>query len=188
MKVKNLIGALVLGISGASLASVEDPGFYVGSGLGEAEAQDASEYGLSNDTDTAFRIYGGYEFSRLLTAEIGYLNLGDYTGTIPSIEGPAATRVELDGFSIGLRPQIALNENWFAQVQIGVFLWEADAQVRSPVGIIRANDDGEDPYYGLGFGRSFGPSWQVSGEWTRFETDESDVDFINLALTYRIGR
>ena len=97
----------------------------------------------------------------LLTAEIGYVDLGNYRGTIPTIEGPASTRVDLDGFSVGLRPQFALNDDWFAQAQIGAFLWEADASVRTPLGNFRTEEHGEDPCYGIGIGRSFGPSWQA---------------------------
>ena len=188
MNVKNLIGAVVLGLSASAMAAVEDPGFYVGTGLGEAEARDAAEFGLSDDTDTAFRVYGGYTFSPLLTAEVGYLDLGEYRGEVPGIGGPATTRVDLDGFTLGMRPQLALNQHWYAQAQVGLFLWDSDAVIDTSLGSVRESDDGEDLYYGLGIGRDLGSAWQVSGEWTRFETDASDVDFLNLSLTYRIGQ
>lgn len=179
---------MILGWSGATLASTENHGFYFGSAVGRAEAQDVEQLGLFDDTETGYRLYGGYEFTRLLSIELGYVNLGEFSGTIPSIEGPIETEIDLDGFSIGLRPQFALNENWYAQAQAGLFVWESDASIDAPIGFIRESADGEDAYYGLGIGRNLGPNWQISGEWTRYETDESDADFINLAMTWRMDR
>ncbi len=188
MNVNKLLAAAILGVSGAAMAATEDRGFYFGTGLGEAEANDAAEFGLTDDSDTAFRLFAGYDFSRYLAAEAGYLDFGTYRGSIPTIEGPARTRVGLDGFSIGLRPQVALGKDWFVQAQAGALLWDSSAVVNGGIGRFREKADGTDPYYGIGIGRSFGPSWRVSGEWTRFETDDSDVDFLNVAMTYRIGR
>lgn len=188
MNAKILLTISVLGLSGAALAATEDRGFYFGTGAGEAEAKDAEDFGLRDDTETAFRLFGGYEFSRYLAAEVGYVDFGHYSGSIPTIEGPARTRIGLDGFSVGLRPQLELGRNWFVQAQLGAFIWDADAVVDGAIGRFRETDNGKDPYWGIGVGRSFAGTWRLSGEWTRFETDESDVDFLNLAMSYRIGK
>ena len=56
-------------------------GFYVGGSFGSATAKDActglSGSGIScDDTDTAWRILGGYQINRNFAAELGYHNLG----------------------------------------------------------------------------------------------------------------
>ncbi len=184
MNMKILLTVLLLGISGAAMAAAEDRGFYFGTAVGEGDVDDDGDFGLTDDDSTSFRIFGGYEFSRYLAAEVGYLDFGSFNGSIPTIEGPARTRVELDGFSVGLRPQYLFGNDWFVQAQVGAFFWDADARVSGAIGTFRESESDEDLYYGLGFGRYFGKSWRLSAEWTRFETDESDVDFLNVAMSY----
>ncbi len=185
---KTLLTLLVLGLSGAALAATEDRGFYFGTAVGQADADNAAEFGFRDDSHSAFRLYGGYEFSRYLAAEAGYLDFGTYKGTTPGVGGPATTRLELDGFSIGLRPQFEFGNQWFAQAQVGAFLWDSSSVIRTSLGTTRDNDNGERAYYGLGVGRNFGPTWRLSGEWTRYESKPADVDFLNLAMSYRFGR
>lgn len=185
---KTLLTLLVLGVSGSALAAMEDRGFYIGTGAGEADADDTPELGLTDDTQTAFRLFGGYDFSRYLAAEAGYLDFGTYHGSIPTIEAFAHTRLKLDGFTLGLRPQIALGHDWFAQAQVGAFLWDSKYRLTSPNHTFNDKDNGADAYYGVGVGRNFGPAWRLSGEWTRFETDSSDVDFLNVGMSYRFGK
>ena len=184
---KKLIAFLLIGVSSTSFAA-NNGGFYFGTVFGEAKADDAEEFGLTDDTDGAWRVYGGYEFNRWLAVEAGYVDLGSYNGSIPSIEGPVATRVELDGFTLGVRPQYVFSNDWFIQGQAGVLFWDADARLSGGFSGLELGEDGEDPYYGVGFGKYIGKSWRLSAEWTRFETDESEADFLGLALNYRFGK
>lgn len=185
---KTFFLALFVLFSTSALANNNDSGFYVGAGLGQAEVDDAGEYGLTDDSDTAYRAYGGYDFNSWLALEVGYMDFGSYHGSAPSIEGPIEAKVSLDGWTAGLRPQIMLGSDWFIQAQLGYLFWDADARISGGSISAEFSEDGEDPYYGIGFGRNLGKAWRLSAEWTRYESDDADIDFLNLALNYRFGR
>jgi len=68
---------------------------YVGASVGQADYKDGcqgvSGPGIScDDKDTAWRIFGGYQFSRNLAAELGYHNLGEIKAS-NSFNGATAT-------------------------------------------------------------------------------------------------
>lgn len=187
MKTKTLV-FIALGLSLGSAASVAtDSGFYMGTGVGQSDVSRANEFGITDDTDTAFRVYGGYQFNRWIAAEAAYIDFGSFTGGIPSVEGPIRTRLDADGYTIGLRPQVDFGSRWFAQAQAGALFWDAKARLSGAGFDQRFSDHGEDAYYGLGVGRHVGNNWRVSAEWTRFDTD-SDVDLMNLSLSGRFGK
>lgn len=188
MKTLNIVFYALVLTSGGAFGASNERGFYLGSGVGESNVSNAAANGITDDTDTAFRVYGGYQFNRWIAAEAGYVDFGRFTGEVPSIEGPINTRLDADGFTLGLRPQVSLGSKWFAQAQAGVLFWDATARFQGDGFSQRFSDDGEDPYYGLGIGRYLGNNWRASAEWTRYDTDDSDVDFLNLALSARFGK
>lgn len=185
---KQLLVALLVFFSIPAFANNADSGFYAGVGLGEANVDDAEEYAIDDDSDVAFRVYGGFEFNKWLAFEIGYMDFGSYHGSAPSIEGPIEARVALDSWTASFRPQVMIGSDWFVQAQLGYHFWDADARLSGGSISAEFSEDGEDPFYGIGFGRNFGTDWRLSAEWTRFESDDADIDFLNLALNYRFGR
>ena len=74
-----LAGAAMAGGLAASAAWSQDRGFYVGGSLGRSEMKDScKDVTISCDkTDKAWKIFGGYQFTRRLAAELGYTDLGE---------------------------------------------------------------------------------------------------------------
>jgi opacity protein-like surface antigen len=74
----------VLGIAAASFglpaaAQSTDTGFYVGANVGQSKLKDVCSG--CDDKDTAWRFLGGYQINRNFSAELGYTNLGEFSGT-----------------------------------------------------------------------------------------------------------
>src|SRR5688500_6432922 len=74
---------LVLGLAAAPAVAQEDRGFYLGGSLGSAKSKNTCEgfVGACDDTDTAYKLFGGYQVNRNFGWELAYGYLGDVTGT-----------------------------------------------------------------------------------------------------------
>src|SRR5690606_4871386 len=64
------LAAVLLG--GASLAHAQDTGWYAGVGAGQALVDERGY----DDEDTAFSVFGGYQFHRNFALELGYTDFG----------------------------------------------------------------------------------------------------------------
>src|ERR1041385_8616108 len=86
-------GLVVVGcFANQALAQQPYRGWFAGISAGQSSADIDSSSSLrilgapastlsSDDTDTGFRLYGGYRFNRHLAVEIGYADLGTFTAT-----------------------------------------------------------------------------------------------------------
>jgi OOP family OmpA-OmpF porin len=108
MNNKSLVWAgllAVVSLCGATgIEAADDPVWYVGAGGGRADAKRTSSWGQVADAsllnsgitsstqveshETAWKIFGGYQFNQNWAAEAGYTDLGNYRGT-SSISAPA---------------------------------------------------------------------------------------------------
>src|ERR1041384_2804399 len=86
--------AAMLGCGGA-LAQKQpaDTGWYAGASLGSAD--------LGPDSDTALKIFGGYQINRSFAAEFGYSDLGDVTVGNNSVNASAWDLIGVGKFPLG---------------------------------------------------------------------------------------
>src|SRR5689334_13737483 len=80
MKTKAVIA--LLGLAAFTLPAAAQNAFYAGGSIGQATARDfcngLSGPGVScDDQDTAWKIYGGYQFHPNVAVELGYADLGE---------------------------------------------------------------------------------------------------------------
>ena len=67
----------------AAMAAQADtqPGFYAGAGFGTTEISDDAFDGSNvDDSDTGFKIFGGYTFNENFAVEVSYFDLGEASG------------------------------------------------------------------------------------------------------------
>lgn len=84
MKIKNVIAIAALAGAAFSLpamAQMRMSSAYIGGGIGQSKFKDGCAGGTfpgvsCDDKDTAFRLFGGYQFNRNIAAELGYADLG----------------------------------------------------------------------------------------------------------------
>src|SRR5688500_10262067 len=97
-----IAGLIVAAAAPAALAQDAEPGFYLGGGVGQFNAQiddvdelDDAVEGWDED-DTAYKFFGGYRLNNFLAFELDYINLGEPSGAVvPGLNVDAA----VDGFA-----------------------------------------------------------------------------------------
>jgi OOP family OmpA-OmpF porin len=74
-----------------------------------------------NETDMAYKIFGGYQFNRNIAVEAGYFNLGKFDFTSTTV--PAGTyhgQIKLQGANVDLVGTLPLTQRWSALGRAGI--------------------------------------------------------------------
>lgn len=125
---------LVVGIQ----TSAQADGFYIGAGVYESEVD---EGGLSDD-DTVPAVFVGYTFLDsnflMLSAELGYYDLGEF--------GEGNVDIEADAFTLGGVLSIPIGPIFEIYAKLGVASVEAEVEI----GTFKDDFDDEEAYYGVG--------------------------------------
>ena len=186
---KSLLCLTVILFAVAVPASALENGFYLGGSIGGSslEVQDvAEEFGAFrfSDGDTAFKLFGGFRFLNFLAVEAGYVDLGDPTVVIASIEGDELeVQIGLkgwDAFAVGLLPLGPVD--LFAKV--GVVSWDADIVAVLDDVIDSDSDSGTDAAYGIGVALRLGKvALRAEGEQFKI-ADAEDVYMFSVGATF----
>ena len=173
-KNKMLSTALLAVLAGASAfgAQAADKGFYAGAGVGQSYV-DERDY---DDEDTAFSVFGGYQFNRYFGLEAGYADFGKLE--------PRGNGDELEANSVYLTAvgTVPFTDNFSAYAKAGFQRWDLDTATPSIVG--NDDDSGTDPTYGVGLQYRFTDHLALRGEYSRFEVEDTDLDLAQLQVRY----
>lgn len=161
---------------------------YIGVNLGQSTT-DSCITGTCDDTDTAGKIYGGFEFNEYMAMEVGYVDLGtvDYSA-------PAGTR-ETHGMTIQMLGTLSLNPSFtlLARGGLNILNTEVNGAIAGPSG----NTGDTDVSWSAGVGAQYNitPAAGLRLEWERFfetgssinngGTGEADIDLISVGLVYK---
>ncbi|MGY0560447.1 MULTISPECIES: outer membrane beta-barrel protein [unclassified Luteimonas] len=165
------IGALLLGMAAFS-AQAQDTGFYAGAGVG-AGLVDEGRY---DDEDTAFSVFGGYQFHRNFALEAGYTDFGKLK---PDGGGIALEPSSVYLSAVGILP---FTDKFSGYAKAGLQRWDLDTAIPGLTGTVK--DDGTDPLYGVGLQYRFNDRVALRGEYTRFEMDRIDVDSAQIQVRF----
>lgn len=187
--------------------------WYVGASIGPADAGYSSDalladlaargWTISNvstdDSDTAWKLYTGYEFTDRLSFEVGYANLGEvvtqYSTSVPPNQIDALLRDTVavhpylgEGwFAAGVLRWPFVPNQWSVTARAGLFAWEADIDVdviQGATGSATDKDTGTDGMFGLGIEWHANPQWSVTLEWERYKLNEW-VDVPTVGVRWR---
>jgi OOP family OmpA-OmpF porin len=175
---------------GSAPASSQDAGGYVGFNFGQSKVTDFDCTGATtcDDKDTAFSIFGGYQFNRNFAVEFAYTDLGQTSASAPG----ASARFEVSGIEVTGVGIIPINQDFSLYGKLGIFLWDLD--VAATLGPLSGtlSEDGTDLTYAIGFRYSFAKNLALQAQWQRYKdigdsatTGQSDVDAISLGLLFR---
>ena len=125
---------------------------------------------LFDDSSIGYNAGAGWRFNKWLALDVGYWDFGEFNS---------------DRLGNGVKAEIEPT-TWTAGGIVSVPLWILDVYARGGVAIWDAdsdnfNDDGEDPYYGVGAALNIFGSIDLYAEVVRFELN-TDVDTANLGL------
>ncbi len=156
----------------SSGGSVSNP-YYFGGTIGPS---DGSSYcsGATGceDTDTAWKIFGGYKFTDKLSAEGSYVNLGDLhkNGTSSDISAIAAN-------AVGTLP---VTDQFDIFGKIGLMRWNSDNTTGS--------ESGFGATYGIGAKMHINETTSLRAEWEKFPgietspTEDTDVNMLSVGV------
>lgn len=206
---KNLISGLIAVsglIAGAPAALAQDQGWYIGGGVGVSKAdvdEGSFNAGLiaagfaaatttSDEKDTGWKLFVGYQLNKNFAVEGGYADLGRFSAfstTVPA--GTLSTRFTSTAWNLDAVGILPFGNNFSLLGRVGVVRSETKvslARTGAVVVLVPNLKDHETSYkLGLGVGYDFTKTMGVRGEWERYRVsdgagDKSDVDLFSVSL------
>lgn len=168
-----LLSAVLLGSVAFGAQAAEPKGFYAGVGAGQSSV-DEQRY---DDEDTAFSVFGGYQFNGWFGLEAGYSDLGKLEP-----RGNLGRPLEAGSVSLTAVATVPFTDKFSGYAKAGVQRWDLD---RALPEVTRTRDDsGTDATYGVGLQYRFTDKVALRGEYSRFEIEDADVDLAQLQVRY----
>ncbi len=190
---RSVILLSMLGISSAANAAG-----YAGIAIGQASVDvETVDLGPTvstdvSDSDTSFKIFGGYTVSENFSIEAGYVDFGefgvDYSDGIDSL----SDKVEATALYVAAVGSMPVGKaKLFGK--LGLAQWDVDASVSSTFGVSgSASASGTDPVIGLGVKFDAADTVELRAEFERYKnvgdddkTGESDVDVLSVGAVMK---
>jgi len=183
-----ILPAALLAISAPAVAQQSDAGWYMGGSYGMTSF-DIDTAGIISpsldDSDSGFKIFGGFQFSRNWGMEFGYVDFGK-AGIGGSILGiPFTGDVGVTAFTFAGTGTLPLSENFALLGKVGLANWDAKVNVSTGIGAGSASESGTDMFYGIGARYSFNKNLSVQVEFEQFETDADSASMTSVGLRYK---
>ena len=164
--------AVLASTSAFAASAADDSGFYAGAGVGQSFVDERGY----DDEDTAFSVFGGYQFNRYFALEGAYTDFG-------KIEPEAlGSELEADAVSLTAVGIVPITDKFSAYAKAGFSRWNLDTEL--PALTNTADDSGTDPTYGLGVQYKINDAFALRGEYNRFEVEDIDLDVAQLQVRY----
>ncbi len=160
------------------------------------------------DSDTAWALFFGYQFSPYFAVEGGYLNLGTFpyryagtvdrggtTGVVPSTFNFESKEIAYPIAVVGILP---IGPVFEVHGRVGLLFSNPEVKITSTAGSDSIADkfgaSSQDLFYGAGFAANLGETWSISLDYAKYNDvgdgdiiAETDFDSISLSLIYRLG-
>jgi OmpA-OmpF porin, OOP family len=173
-------------LTSAAAVQAQDPGFYLGGALGQSKFKEWCDTGGSpitlascEDTDTSWKVLGGYRFNRYVAAEASYLDWGEVTVGTSTGARAAATQSSYGLAVVGTLP---IGERFELFGKAGFLKTEQETRRITP-NPSTFNRDETELNYGLGVKYAFTRNWALRGEWEN--TDKLNVELLSIGVEYR---
>jgi OOP family OmpA-OmpF porin len=179
--------ALCLGIlivaSGTVLAQA---GPYLAGALGQSTLKEWCDTGGSTtatlaaceDTDTGWKLLGGYRFNRYLAAEASYIDWREVTATVRSGTQTVGVKASQHSYGLAAVGTLPIGERFELFGKAGFLKTEQESTSTRTV----KRDDTEF-HYGVGAKFAFTRNWAARGEWEK--TDKLKVELLSIGVEYR---
>lgn len=197
MKASNaLLGVVTVSLalfSSAAFAQMNTSSIYVGGSLGEAQVKDYDCAGLATceDSDTAWRIFAGYQFNQNFAVELGYHNLGEISAAQPGIGSERAEATAWEIVAVGSWP---VTPQFSVYGKAGLYRAETEGSFDlTPIGLGTGSADESNNDITFGFGVRYDATRNlgVRLEWQRYsdvgggDIGESDIDVLSVGVMFR---
>lgn len=155
--------------------------------------------GLSSsvdDTDTAYKLQFGYQFTPYFAVEAGYADLGKMTYSAAFTSGSANASAKATGITVAALGILPIGNDFSLFAKLGTIdaKVETDVSATGPGGSASANRSSTRwrPNYGLGAAYSVNKSIGIRAEYERFDnlgdsntTGSGDVDLFSVGVAFK---
>lgn len=150
-------------------------GYYLGGSMGQSEASSYCS-GSSNceDSDSAWKLFGGYKLLEKVSVEGAYLNLGDIRK-----DGQNSDVSAYGGYGVGT---LSVTEKIDAFAKLGGVYWQSENT--------EGKKDGFGLAYGLGAKMIMNETTKLRAEWEKLsgiktsDTEETDINILTLGVEF----
>jgi OOP family OmpA-OmpF porin len=204
------LSTLATAMAGAAHAQ-EAKYYYFGLSAGQSHSQlneadtTTSLFGAGNGAtlqsneqqDTAYKIFGGYQFNRNFAVEAGYFNLGKFTYRSASPTGTLNGTYEVEGLNLDLVGTMPLSERFSAFGRIGAQYANTHDSFSGTGSLTPTNGNPSkrdtNLKVGVGLQYDISPSMQVRAEAERYRINDAldnrgDINVFSVSLVFPIGR
>lgn len=152
----------------------------------------------ADEKDTAYKLFGGYQFNRNLAIEGAYFNLGKNSfSAVTTPAGTLAGETKAQGLNLDLVGTLPLTERLSALARIGVHhtrsksTFGGTGAAAAVADSSKRNDGGHK--VGLGLQYELNPSMWIRGELERYRVKDAvgrraNVDLLSVSLVFPFGR
>ncbi|MDR5893204.1 porin family protein [Halomonas mongoliensis] len=186
-----------------SYPGVPDEGFYLGTAIGQAKLKNDTLDWLddlganTDDKDTAFKLFAGYQFNANFAVEASYVDFGDFEASAFATDGinvaSGNVKASVDGFGFALVGRLPIDAGFSVYGKLGLIAWDGKVS-----GVARENGtvvfegsdsaDDIDPFYGVGVEYVVNQV-MVRAEFERYDISDSgedfEIDLISASIGYR---
>ena len=179
---------------GQSKARIDDPqiiGQLQGAGYATTSLNDVNR-------DTAFKIFGGYQFNQYFALEGGYFDLGKFGyAAITSPTGGLNGSIQIKGLNVDAVGILPFEGNFSVFGRLGLNYAQSRDNFNSTGGVFtsesNANANSVNLKAGVGAQYNFIDSVALRGEWERYRINDAvgargDVDLLSIGLVVMFGK
>lgn len=212
MKSPHLLRVLTLaglGSLAAAPALAQEPGFFYGgvsagtarSSVDEAAVAagvlgGAAVTGITSDeTDTGYKLFGGYQFNRNFGMEAGYYDLGKSTFSATAPGGAFNNDTRMRGLNLDLVGTLPLSERFSLLGRVGVAMGRTRATFTGAgaAAVADRNDNKANAKVGLGVQYELTRAMWIRGEVERYRVNNgvngrTNVNLYTVGLVFPFGR
>jgi OOP family OmpA-OmpF porin len=211
-RVSGLLGLLALSIIASPTATAQDSGWYLGANVGQSKAK-IDDVRIINglvgggftttsitdrNSDTGFKVFGGYQFNRYFSFEAGYFDLGKFGFTALTLPtGSLTGDIKLKGINFDAVVSLPLSERFSLFGRVGANQAEAKDTFSGTgmVNVLNPNPTAREVNlkFGGGLQLDFTKSFGMRAEIERYRINDAvgnkgDIDLVSVGLLIKFGR
>jgi OmpA-OmpF porin, OOP family len=184
------LAAFALTAALAAQSAEVQPGFYAGASLGTTKINDDGfdAAGIDvDDSDTGFKIFGGYSFNKNFAVELSYFDLGEVSGGISDpFFGSVDFDVGVSGFNASAVGRLPMSDTFSLFGKLGFASYDVDGHISvNGFGGGSGSNSETDLSYGVGAALSFGGQWEARIEYEAIDVDGGDANMLSVGAMYR---
>lgn len=150
-------------------------GTYFGMSVGNVDVDEFNNV-ATDDDDTGYSIYGGFDVNRYFGIELGYADLGEYN------VGPFADNqfVNTEGSAVYVAAvgKYPFTDKFEFIGKLGYAFWDVESGIR--------DEDGSDFMYGLGAAFKINKNASIIADYTVYDINGDDAEVIAIGVKFNM--